>query len=89
MSDPTATDSQLRVYILAAITKIEDLEDYEDWKDFNKGEEYYKITPISKHAKGGGVGNVSYEKIYEVLNFYDGENLLFDFFAFMQISINR
>ena len=27
VSDPTATDSQLRVYILAAITKIEDLED--------------------------------------------------------------
>ena len=27
VSDRTATDSQLRVYILAAITKIEDLED--------------------------------------------------------------
>jgi hypothetical protein len=27
VSDPAATDSQLRVYILAAITKIEDLED--------------------------------------------------------------
>lgn len=27
VSNPTATDSQLRVYILAAITKIEDLED--------------------------------------------------------------
>ena len=27
VSDPTATDAQLRVYILAAITKIEDLED--------------------------------------------------------------
>ena len=27
VSDPTATDSQLRVYSLAAITKIEDLED--------------------------------------------------------------
>ena len=27
VSDPNATDSQLRVYILAAITKIEDLED--------------------------------------------------------------
>jgi hypothetical protein len=27
VSDPSATDSQLRVYILAAITKIEDLED--------------------------------------------------------------
>ena len=27
VSDPTATDSQLRVYILAAITRIEDLED--------------------------------------------------------------
>jgi hypothetical protein len=26
-SDPTATDSQLRVYILAAIIQIEDLED--------------------------------------------------------------
>lgn len=27
VSDPNATDSQLRVYILAAITRIEDLED--------------------------------------------------------------
>ncbi len=27
VSDPTATDSQLRVYILAAISKIEDLEE--------------------------------------------------------------
>ena len=27
VSDPTATDAQLRVYILAAITKIEDLEE--------------------------------------------------------------
>lgn len=27
VSNPNATDSQLRVYILAAITKIEDLED--------------------------------------------------------------
>lgn len=27
VSDPTATDGQLRVYILAAITKIEDLEE--------------------------------------------------------------
>jgi hypothetical protein len=27
VSDPTATDAQLRVYILAAITRIEDLED--------------------------------------------------------------
>jgi hypothetical protein len=34
--------------------------DYEDWKDFNKGEEYYKITPISKHAKGGDVRKQEY-----------------------------
>lgn len=27
VSNPNATDAQLRVYILAAITKIEDLED--------------------------------------------------------------
>lgn len=27
ISDPNATDSQLRVYILAAITRIEDLEE--------------------------------------------------------------
>lgn len=27
VSDPSATDAQLRVYILAAITKIENLED--------------------------------------------------------------
>jgi hypothetical protein len=42
--------------------------DYEDWKDFNKGEEYYKITPISKHAKGGETMVFNYLYIRKVPN---------------------
>jgi hypothetical protein len=53
-SRSTYTEEELKNYIEDWNSNMET--NYQDWKDFNKGEEYYKITPLSTFA-GGGMTN--------------------------------
>jgi len=55
------TEEELKEYIEDWNRNMET--NYQDWKDFNNGEEYYRITPLSKYDNGGGVGKYNTYKL--------------------------
>ena len=51
------TEKELKKYIEDWNRNMET--NYQDWKDFNNGEEYYRITPLSKYDNGGELNLLS------------------------------